>query len=380
MTPGQDRAADAGGTAAAERRADASVAHAHAAIASMMRLSLKPLPRNFQVWYDYHAGENVLLRRVVDAYLSNGRRPDEELMKQLHLRFCTAQVETEALRETSDRLQEILRQVGGMLGEAGEDASRRGISLRALSAELSAAGPQALAELMLRLIAEVGEMSERSRDLAGRLEASADRVAALERRLETVLREAHTDALTGISNRRAFDAALHTLAGEAMNSGQPLFLLLLDLDRFKTINDTWGHPVGDAVLRRIGTTLCDNLGEGALAARFGGEEFAVILTATTPSKAVEVAERLRAAVAGQTFSIRSTGRTLGQITVSVGVAAYKVGESLTCLLDRADAALYRAKQEGRNRVMACDELGLRPPEDAAPAGRDADPASLVVAN
>lgn len=360
-----------------ERRVDPTIAHAHSAMASMLRLSLKPLPRNYQIWFDYHAGDNTLLRRVIDTLISNGQCLDEEQMKLLHMRFGAAQPETDALRETSGRLQDILRQVAGLIGEAEEDASRRGSSLRALSGELASAGPEALAEAMIRLIAEVTEMSEYSADIARRLDASAQRVAALERRLESVLREAHTDALTGLSNRRAFDAALQGMAGAAMNSGMPLAILLLDIDRFKAINDTWGHPVGDAVLCRIAITIRDNLGEEGLAARFGGEEFAVILGGTPLPEAMAVAERLRVAVAAQNYSIRTTGHSLGQITVSAGAAVFKAGEALASLLARADAALYRAKQAGRNRVEASDDGGAIAPAEAP--NLVVDRASLLLA-
>jgi diguanylate cyclase len=115
---------------ATELRGDPTVACAHAAIASMMRLGLKPSPENFQVWFAYHTGENPLLRRVVDTCLSNGRRLDGDAMRELHMRFCAPPAEALALREAADRLQDILRQVGALVGEARADAKRSGTPSR----------------------------------------------------------------------------------------------------------------------------------------------------------------------------------------------------------------------------------------------------------
>lgn len=339
-----------------ERRGDATVAHAYAAIDSMLRLSLRPSPEHFRIWYDYHAGENALLRRVLDTYLSNGRRIDDQVMRQIHERFCDPSAEARLLRETAGRLQEIMGQAAGMLGEAGADATRYGSSLSALSDDL-AQGAADPAAVVRRLLAEMREMQERNATLAARLEALSQRVALLEEKLEAAQREASTDPLTGLPNRRAFDHRLQALAGEAMNSGAPLSLLLLDVDRFKAINDGWGHPVGDAVLRRVAAVIGESLGAAGHAARFGGEEFAAILPGQGAEAAARTAERLRAAVAGQTFTVRATGRSIGSITVSVGVAAYRVGESLSAWLERADAALYQAKQAGRNRVVVWNGAG-----------------------
>ncbi len=348
----------------AEGRMDPTVVgHAHSAIASMLRLALKPSPQNFRVWFDYHAGENPMLRRVIDTYLSSGRPMDAALMQDLHARFCDPNGEAVALRDAASRLQEIMRHVSTLVGEAGADATRRGSSLQVLQGELTNRGPAALTEVVIALIAEVSEMSERSASLASRLGTYAQRVTALERRLEEALLEANTDTLTGLPNRRAFEEALHSLAGDAMNTGAPLSLMLLDVDRFKAVNDTFGHTVGDAVLRRIALTVRAALREDGLPARFGGEEFAVLLGGTTTEEAARCAERLRAAVASQTFSIRATGQTLGTVTVSIGVAGFMVGEALAAWLDRADAALYRAKQAGRNRV----EVSLAAGEGPAPA-------------
>jgi diguanylate cyclase len=336
------------------RRPDDTVAHAHAAIQSMLRLSVRPSPDNFRLWYDYHAGGNPTLRRVVDIYLSTGRAIDDEVMRDLHERFSTPQAEMEALRDAAERLRRIVGVAATAIGEAGADAVARGSTFAALTGELQST-PGALDGVVRRMLAEVGEMCARSAALTRLLQASAEKVHALERELEAAQREATTDPLTGLPNRRALDPRLRVATGEAMDGGQALSLLMLDIDRFKAINDGWGHPVGDAVLRRVAAAVRESLGAEGEAARFGGEEFAVLLPGRAGREAVAVAERLRRAVAAQGYQIKSTGQSVGPVTISVGVAGYQVGETLAAWIERADTALYAAKHGGRNRVVTWEE-------------------------
>ena len=165
-------------------------------------------------------------------------------------------------------------------------------------------------------------------------------------------REATTDGLTEIANRRAFDTILRETAGEAMNSGDDLSVLMIDIDHFKIFNDTWGHQTGDDVLRLVAATLQQSIRGQDTAARYGGEEFAVILPATSLSAAVAVGSNIRRACERLQFVTRDTQQAVGTVTVSIGGACYEPGEALSNWIRRADAALYRAKQEGRNRVVS----------------------------
>ena len=162
---------------------------------------------------------------------------------------------------------------------------------------------------------------------------------------------ASTDALTGLPNRRQFDATLHKEWYRALRDGTPLGLLMIDVDRFKPLNDRFGHPVGDAFLAMVGKVIRDNVRRaGDMAARYGGEEFAVVLPGTAATGALEIAEVIRRAVANaDTRGIVEGGYPL---SVSVGVAATVAlaGGGSASLVHSADAALYQAKRNGRNRV------------------------------
>lgn len=161
-----------------------------------------------------------------------------------------------------------------------------------------------------------------------------------------------TDGLTGLHNRRYLDSHLATLFERAHNRRRPLSLMITDIDRFKSINDTWGHDVGDEVLREFAARLRKNVRGIDLACRMGGEEFVVVMPDTDGAIAEKVAERIRAQIADTPFAVGADGQTI-PVTVSVGVAAMMPGaDTVEAMLKRADIALYEAKNGGRNRVVA----------------------------
>jgi len=157
-----------------------------------------------------------------------------------------------------------------------------------------------------------------------------------------------TDELTGLPNRRQLMFAMETEVRRASRTGQPLSLALLDIDRFKRINDTHGHPAGDAVLRAVSDELRRVSRGGDVLGRFGGEEFAIVMPNTTVSQAKRACERLRKAVAAHV--VHYPDGTTGSVTISSGVALLAGGEGCDHLVSRADGALYEAKADGRNLV------------------------------
>lgn len=174
----------------------------------------------------------------------------------------------------------------------------------------------------------------------------------LRRSVTQTIEMAVTDGLTGLHNRRYLDSHLATLTERARARRRPLSLMITDIDRFKSINDTYGHDAGDDVLREFASRLRQNVRGIDLACRMGGEEFVVVMPDTEGAVAGKVAERIRAQIAREPFAIGRDGRTI-DVTVSVGVSALRIeGDSVEDLLKRADRALYEAKNGGRNRVVA----------------------------
>lgn len=195
---------------------------------------------------------------------------------------------------------------------------------------------------------------QRIEEVERRLREAQTEIETLRSRLVKGEEDATTDSLTGIPNRRGFLELLEVAAVRADADRQPLSLLMADVDHFKAFNDRFGHHVGDHVLRLVAHALGQvpeqSLGRACVAGRYGGEEFAVLLSAVAAPQACALAELLRESLARRRFIMRGTGETLDQITISIGVAERDQGEDPAEALRRADAALYEAKRRGRNRV------------------------------
>jgi diguanylate cyclase (GGDEF)-like protein len=184
---------------------------------------------------------------------------------------------------------------------------------------------------------------------AGRVLAMAIRNSRLFREVQT---QAHTDALTRLGNYRAFHETLRSEMHRSERYARPLTLIMIDLDSFKSLNDEFGHQAGDAALAEMGRVIREALRREDFAARYGGDEIAVILPETKSRGALMVVQRLLAAVRARTFVHED--RTL-PVSISAGVAAFQPGMSITQFVGAADEALYRAKQEGRDRYQVAGE-------------------------
>jgi len=266
--------------------------------------------------------------------------------------FFAGEQEGNAAREAADQIEEQLAAVYAMLEEAGDGAAEYGKTLETVSGQIKRdAGAGEVREVIATLLAQTRDMAERTRTLENRLEESTARIKSLSSDLETVRQEAITDGLTGIANRKHFDAVFTAAATEACETNEDLCLLVLDIDHFKKFNDTFGHQVGDQVLKLLAMTLTECIKGRDTAARYGGEEFVVVLPATTLDNAVTVAENIRERIAKKAVVNRKTGENLGSINVSIGVGRYVPGEAPAETVARADQALYVAKKCGRNRVV-----------------------------
>jgi diguanylate cyclase len=203
----------------------------------------------------------------------------------------------------------------------------------------------------------IGTLRETAADHAVRLAAFAAelqtahaQIAELRDELSAAREAASRDALTGLANRGRFDASL----AAAVEAGSPFALVLADLDHFKRVNDAHGHPAGDAILRHFAELLRATIRSDDLAARFGGEEFALLLHGVGAAGARQTAERIRQEFGARSFRATGTGERIGTITASFGLAAFEGDGTVADVLGRADAALYRAKRNGRNRVAAAE--------------------------
>jgi diguanylate cyclase len=271
-----------------------------------------------------------------------------------------------AMEDVGSGISEMLDMVLVKLETAGKHAGDYGRTLSEVSGGLGDdQSPDGLRKLVDGLLGATRVMEERAKNLEGELQRSSEQVSELKVQLDDVRKESRIDELTGVANRKAFDAELQAAIDEAAETGAALALLMCDIDHFKTFNDTWGHQTGDQVLRLVANCLSENVKGRDTAARYGGEEFTVILRQTALGNALNLANQIRSTVESKKLVKKSTGDILGRITISIGVAQLSREDQAETLVQRADTCLYRAKNTGRNRVVGENELAIQAEFDAA---------------
>jgi diguanylate cyclase len=225
-------------------------------------------------------------------------------------------------------------------------------SLSAATQKLAAAEDRDQVKAIVEsLVKSNHEMRDTNKALQSRLALSKTEISNLQQSLEAIRAESLTDPLTGLGNRKYFDRSIDTAVQNALAHGEPLSLLMFDIDHFKSFNDSYGQLTGDQVLRLVGMSLKQTIKGQDITARYGGEEFAVVLPNTALRQALTVADHIRRAVMAKELKKKSTGEILGRVTISVGVSMLKPDDDTHSLLERADACLYAAKRAGRNRVI-----------------------------
>ncbi len=323
------------------------------AMVEMQRRKVSPHPNNFALFYCHISGTYPDLSKAINILITNDQDFTEAVCAGLHDKFLSHAVETANLKEVSTHIEEMLTQVIEYLGNAMKNNTNYGEALSGISSFLDdGATAQNIRAIVTEVLNETRSVISSNRELEAKLDNSAGEARKLREDLEVMKREAMTDGLTGIANRRLFDIMIRECAIEAMERGEELCLAMLDIDHFKRFNDTYGHQIGDHVLALVARTITDCIKGQDKAARYGGEEFAVILPATNVDNAVMAIDNIRRTLTDKQVTNKRTGESLGQVSLSGGVAAYRFGEPLGQWIHRADEALYAAKRAGRNLVIA----------------------------
>ena len=331
--------------------------YAAAALALMEERGIAKTPDNFALCYTYVSKRNPELGVALDALLTGPGPVATAATDDIHRRFLAADRETAALVGLSERLRAEIEAVRTELGSHGRDAASYGQALDSFSGRLAEPEtPGGIDTAIGELLSMTRAMERQNRELQNKLEASTGEIDRLKVDLDVVRREAVTDPLTGIFNRKMFDTRLVITCREAETQGTHLSLVFIDIDNFKAFNDSYGHQVGDRVLQLLAATLTQMTKGQDMVARYGGEEFAVILPNTGIAGAAALAETLRAKVSEKEVRNRATGQNMGRITISIGVSTFILHEAVADFLARADRALYQAKSTGRNRVVTEREI------------------------
>jgi diguanylate cyclase len=320
------------------------------------RAALHPL--SYAVWYEHVSGCNTALSRDIHVLTERGQTLDDAQTRTLYSRHIgdARSIDDASARRIGDALATLLRDMAGSADEAGAASERFGAVLDSCARELAERG----AGLPLReLLMGTQEMREQMHKLRRRLDSSQQEINQLREQVAQARGEALVDALTGLANRRAFDRELRQCLQQE-DAGTPTSPCLIfgDIDHFKRINDSHGHAAGDEVLRIVAQTLRSVAHSHHLAARIGGEEFAILMPGAGLHEAVMLAEALRERVAAQ--DLPPMVRQSERVTISLGVTQLAVSDAVPEFLGRADQALYSAKHGGRNRVVV-----LPPPQRRA---------------
>jgi diguanylate cyclase len=311
-------------------------------------------PLSYALWYEHCAGMNPDLTRVLDARLTANSALTEVDVWRLYAQHIAAR-DIEAFERLQLQLRSLLEDTAESAASASVQAAEFGQSLQGHARELAVPMDAEKVRLVVAdMLEDTQKMQAVTTDLSAKLKASTTEVNTLTESLRRAQSEALLDSLTGLKNRRGLERAVEDLLREPpglMGSA----LLLADIDHFKVVNDTYGHVLGDKVIRAVAHVMRSTIKGRDVAARLGGEEFAILLPQTSLKGAAALAEQIRGTVAQGRIHRPDGNESIGQVTLSVGVAIAMPGDNLEALLERADAAMYTAKRGGRNRISVAGE-------------------------
>lgn len=333
------------------------------ALDCMSLYNIIPSPMNYQVWFTYSSGTDLGLSKTIESMIAKKQSFAGKTCNTLYERFFTGEIEHSAITIAGNSVQKELAKIASSLKTAGDGTSSFSNSLNDHLdnlAEIEGGGE--LKTILGALLSDTRKIEEETKTLESELRNSSQEIQSLQDNLESVRKENRTDQLTNIGNRKCFEETLKTSMENAAHNKTDLCLIMGDVDFFKSFNDNWGHHVGDQVLKVVAHIMKTDVKDKGTATRFGGEEFAMIMPATTMDEAVQMANLVRQDISKRTIKRKSTGELIGKITISFGVACYRAGDKRDDFLERADAALYHAKQSGRNCVKTQTDLQSPLPE------------------
>lgn len=329
-------------------------------LADLQRMSVAPLPECYEIWFLHKQKQNPYLSQEIEDRISRNLDITTDFLSSLYYKYCGV----DHVRAAFDRHYEgVLVEVEGLQGVAkglSDNASAFGSNIRTISKDVQGVtlGQSELKHFINLLVETAANAARRNSELEEELNAAAKKIGALKESIREIENDAYTDFLTKLCNRRAFDKAIREAIATAEKEGASLSLVVCDVDHFKNFNDSWGHHIGDQVLKYVASVLKKNTNGQDIVARYGGEEFAIALPNTGLANATNLAEHIRAAICRRRLVSKTTNEDLGVITMSFGVAEHRPGGTAERLFRDADSALYEAKKSGRNKVAAFD-LSLR---------------------
>jgi diguanylate cyclase len=325
---------------------------ARQALEHLARDGLPPLPENYVVYYHYYSGAYPNLKMSMDLLFQQNGTLTQDQIKDLHTTHLGLEAERKVLKEANAAIEAEIGKVMTVIDAAASGTEKFGKTLDNFSGKLSSTDSlEQIRETVAKVAQETRTITKQNERLNMQLAQTNEQLMEMRFNLDAVHKESQIDPLTEVGNRKFFSNELTRAMSEAADGGTPLTLLIADIDHFKKFNDTYGHIIGDQVLRLVARTLVENLKGRDVIARYGGEEFVILLPQTRVTDAEKVANQLRTSLGTKQIRRRSTNETLGAITISIGATEYCAPEDSDNFISRADGALYKAKQTGRNKVV-----------------------------
>lgn len=319
-------------------------------------------PVSYAVWYEYVAGINKPLKVEIDELTKDGKVLDEPAIARLFQKHID-ELDEETTQRVRSGFQAVLENISKSAAEAGDQANQFGSALEQWTEDMESPNADSASSTdgVKKLLGNTRQMQGAITSLNDKLEDSQRKIEQLRVEVERAREDALADGLTGLVNRRGFDLALAACLSPSDTQPQGTSLLMTDIDHFKKVNDTYGHLFGDKVIRAVAQILKENVKGKDTAARYGGEEFVVLLPDTSIEGARVVAEKIRATIERSRIRRTDNNEEIARITVSLGVASYRPGESASEFIERVDSALYTSKNQGRNLVTIAPATGVATP-------------------
>ena len=319
------------------------------AIPHLVEYEIAANPINYTLWYNYVSRRVPALNKALDRIIKRSGTCTSEQSQELYINYIIG----EHLEEHHQTLESITKLAAHIVQRLRQSTSGSDTFDQEISQNITNLKQAKTLHDITSIVDTVISASENIRTANSafkqQMEQATSEITSLRHQLQQAEKHAYVDQLTQLYNRRAFDSQLEQLL-RAGDSAEHVCLVLADIDHFKSFNDEYGHIIGDRVLRRMGELIQDHCPDNAIGARYGGEEFALIITNSTIDNAVSVAETLRKRLEQLRVKVKNSNQTLDNISASFGVACFEPNESLESFIHRADQALYRAKNKGRNRV------------------------------
>lgn len=319
-------------------------------IPQISKHKLAASPTNYAIWYEYYRSKNLQLKQAINEYLEQGKKITNELLESFFDTYIS-DLEAETLKQVQNEIIDLISSISETTKATDSSALDYHQSLQKHVEKMgNSSANQDPSDIVSKLINETQNMQLSIQTMRKQMDDNQLQIDELRDKLDSATAETLRDILTGLANRKGFSKAFEEAIEQSQETNSSTSMLMVDIDHFKKVNDTYGHLIGDQVIKFISDTLTTQTKGQDTASRFGGEEFAVLLPNTALKNAQIVAESIRIKIENAQLRRANNQEPIGKVTISIGITDYQLNETIESFIDRADTALYQSKKNGRNQV------------------------------